>query len=64
MIDNQDKKVKKKKDTIPVSFRMNETLKDKWYLMAEHDRRRPVNWLEVIIEKEWKEYELSNKSNA
>ena len=55
MNDNQSKK--DKKNTIAVSFRMDSNLKNKWYEMAENDRRRPVNWLEVIIEKEWRSYE-------
>ena len=43
------------KDTIAVSFRINAEHKEKWYKMAENDRRRPVNWLEVVIEKEWEQ---------
>jgi hypothetical protein len=52
---------KTKKQTIAVSFRMNAELKDKWYEMAENDRRRPVNWLEVVIEEKWLSLEKSNE---
>lgn len=60
MIDKANER--NKKQTIAVSFRMNEDLKNKWYEMAENDRRRPVNWLEVVIEEKWKSFENSSET--
>jgi predicted transcriptional regulator len=57
-------KPKTKKTTVAVSFRMDESLKNKWYEMAENDRRRPVNWFEVVIEEKWEEFERRKTSES
>jgi hypothetical protein len=46
---------RKKSAKIPLSLRMNEEIRDKWYQLAEEEHREPPNWLEVVILEKWQE---------